>query len=652
MRRENFNPFEVTGGSRKKNYYLNRRYGSKSFSVDVFQDQKQSSAKKSNNTLGLIVEPKLLTLWLVVLFFGIFVLTARTAFLQIAQGDHFSEVAEGNRIRVIDIKAPRGVIYDRHQNLLLENVSSFALAVTPVDLPKDEGELRQLAIELSEVADMSSEDIFELLDTQSAYSYQSVIIKENLSHDEAIMVEILNSRYPGVILKSSSLRRYLTTNYLNSLSHVLGYIGKIEESRKAEYLEKGYLIDDYVGKAGIELSYEDELKGVNGKQTVEVDATGDAKEVLASKEPVSGNNLVLTIDSELQRVAEESLSRVLEKNGKKRGAVVIMEPNSGEILSLISLPAFDNNLFSQGISSEDFTKLINDPDRPLFSRAIAGEYPSGSTFKLIVSAAALEENIITPNTGFNSVGGIAVSRWFFPDWKAGGHGYTNLSKALAESVNTFYYMIGGGYNDFVGLGVDKITAYAKEFGLSKVLGIDLPNEADGFLPSKEWKEETKQERWYIGDTYNLSIGQGDVLVTPLQVASWTAVFASGGTLFKPYVVKEILDSNNNLVSEIKPVVLNKDFISPQNIEAVNKGLRQAVVSGSAVRLSTLPINVAAKTGTAQWSSNKEPHAWMTAFAPYEEPQIVVTVLVEEGEGGTITAAPVVYDILNWWANNR
>ncbi|MBI3290702.1 penicillin-binding protein 2, partial [Candidatus Falkowbacteria bacterium] len=360
-------------------------------------------------------------------------------------------------------------------------------------------------------------------------------------------------------LYSDATRNYLKTDEAPSLSHILGYVGKIEENQLEDYLNSGYLIDDHVGKAGLEFFYENELKGVNGREQVEVDAIGAAKEVIASERPIPGNNLILTIDSELQAVAEKSLQKALSSYGKRRGAVIIMDPNSGEVLAMVSLPTFDNNIFSRGISREDFSKLINDPDKPLYTRAISGEYPSGSTFKMIVGAAALEEGIINSWTGFSSVGGIRVNQWFFPDWKFGGHGWTTITKALAESVNTFFYTIGGGYEDFVGLGVEKIKAYAVRFGLTQKLGIDLPNEAAGFFPSIAWKEKTKGERWYVGDTYNLSIGQGDILITPLQLALWTSTFANGGTVYKPYVVKEILDAGNSVSREIKPRVLNEDF---------------------------------------------------------------------------------------------
>ncbi len=646
----NSNPFLITGSVKSSHYQL-RRFGRGNwFEVDSLA---QTNKQRNNPTaLGSLVNTKAMNVWLVIVALGLLILFGRTAYLQILQGDHFSAIAEGNRIRVRDIKAGRGVIYDRHRNLLVENVSAFSLAVIPVDLPKTDIERQSLVTELSKISTKTSAEIYNLIKQQSPYSYRPLILQENLSNEQAILTEILSGRYPGVVLWSASYRHYLPTSGQPSWSHLLGYTGKIEEEKLQEYLAAGYLIDDYTGKAGIELSYEAQLKGVNGKEQVEVDASGETKEILALQKAVPGNNLVLTIDSDLQQIVETSLRRMLQINHKQRGAAVVLDPKSGEVLALVSWPAFDNNLFSRGISQDDFNKLLNDPDKPLFSRVISGEYPSGSTFKLIVGAAALEEGIVTANSGFNSVGGITVSRWFFPDWKAGGHGWTNIYKAISESVNTYFYLVGGGYQDFIGLWIERIKQYAQEFGLSRPLGIDLPNEADGFLPSQAWKEETKKESWYIGDTYNLSIGQGDILVTPLQVAAWTSVFANGGTLYRPYVVKEILNPNNDEVDAIKPTVLNSNFISSENIQTINRGLRQAVLTGSAKSLYTLPLAAAAKTGTAQWSSQKENHAWATAFAPYDNPQVVVTVLVEEGGEGSSVAIPVIYEILQWWSENR
>jgi len=304
------------------------------------------------------------------------------------------------------------------------------------------------------------------------------------------------------------------------------------------------------------------------------------------------------------------------------------------------------------VSQEEYNAFLNDENNPLFNRAISGEVPSGSTIKPVVAAAALQERVISENTSFLSIGGLHIGQWFFPDWKAGGHGVTNVRKALAESVNTFFFYIGGGYQDFVGLGVDRLVKYMRLFGLGEKSGLDLNGESAGFVPTSDWKEETKNEAWYIGDTYHISIGQGDILVTPLQVANFTAAVANGGILYRPYLVQSLLDENNQVVKQIEPQIIRRDFIDPYNLQVVREGMRQTVIAGSARSLSVLPVNSAGKTGTAQWSSKKQNHAWFTGFAPYENPEIVITVLVEEGREGSEVSVPIAKEILDWYFSQR
>jgi len=378
---------------------------------------------------------------------------------------------------------------------------------------------------------------------------------------------------------------------------------------------------------------------------------GRKKNIISEEAGRPGRDLVLAIDLDLQRQAERALKDELRAAGKKRGSVIVLEPQTGEVLALVSEPAFDANLFARGISSDELAKLQNDPERPLFPRAIAGTLPSGSTFKLAVASAALEEGIVTPNTTVLSTGGISIGKSFFPDWKAGGHGPTNVTKALAESVNTFFYAVGGGYDKIDGLGVDRIVSYARKFGLGAPLGLDLASEGSGFLPSKQWKKEAKGESWYVGDTYHLAIGQGDITVTPLQIAVMTAVVANGGKLVQPHVV-DALTSSDGGRQTVAPKVLDPQVVSSKTINVVRQGMRQAVTQGSARALAGLPVAVAAKTGTAQWNNNKPNHAWFTSFAPYNDPKIVVTVAIEEGGEGSVTAAPVASRIIQWYFGGR
>ena len=646
VRKRNHNPFDIATQAEVGGL------GVRSGRIPDWLDIPSGRKRQKHAAQSLPIRSGWLQIWFGLALLGLLILGARAYYLQFFQGQHFLAVAEGNRIRIRDIKATRGVVYDRYSIQMVENVPRLTLAVIPVDLPW-RARRQEVLEQLLMLSSKSADEIATILDDQLTFSYQPIIIEENISHEQAVAVEIVSSRAPGIVVLAESTRHYLQNdNRASSLSHLLGYPSRMHENEMEKFLSKGYSFDDFVGRAGLELSYEKVLKGENGKEQVEVNAAGEAKEVIARRDAVHGSNLVLTIDFELQQETERLLQAQLDRLGNAKGSAIVLDPNSGEVLALVSLPSYNNNLFARGISSAEYQSLIQDPNLPLFNRAIVGEYPSGSTFKMIVAAAALQEKLITGSTGFQSVGGIGVNRWFFPDWKFGGHGWTTLTKALSESVNTFFYIIGGGYQNFEGLGVERIKTYAEKFGLSKPLGIDLPYEASGFLPSISWKEEFKDEAWYIGDTYHLAIGQGDLLVTPLQMAAWTSIFANGGTLYRPYLVKEITDDKNNPTQEVSPQILSQNIVEPEHIRLVNRGLREGVLTGSARGLSGLPVSVAAKTGTAQWSSVGDPHAWLTAYAPYENPNIVVTVLIEEGEEGSTAAVPVARDVILWWATNR
>jgi penicillin-binding protein 2 len=361
----------------------------------------------------------------------------------------------------------------------------------------------------------------------SLESYQALFAADNIDYDKAMLIALELPRWPGVFLSTKIRREYLaptagssTPAVLgeSSFSHILGYTGKINDE-EMKTLSQDYSPIDYIGKTGLESSWEKELKGSPGRKNIEVDALGRQKKIINEVAAANGANLQLSINGALQQKAEEVAGLYLKRMNLRRASVIIMNPNNGEIMALVSLPGYDNNLFAGGISQEAYNKFLNDPDRPLFSRAVSGEFPSGSTIKPIFAAGALQEKVINAATSFVSTGGLRIGEWFFPDWKAGGHGITDVRKALAFSVNTFFYYIGGGYGDFKGLGVSGLVKYAQLFGLGKLTGIDLPGERPGFVPTANWKEQTKKEPWYIGDTYHFAIGQGDVLVTPLQVAA-------------------------------------------------------------------------------------------------------------------------------------
>jgi len=595
-----------------------------------------------------------------VLLLFVFILYVKVAWLQILKGDYYYSMAEGNRIRIERIEAKRGVIYDRNFKPLVRNKANFLLYLVPADLPDDEKEMENIISKISGILeDITSDEIKEELNKVNKHSleaYLPLFIVDDIEYEKAMKIYLESSSWPGVILSNKTRREYLYVEGSEkaedkktslTLSHILGYTSKINSQELQEFGDE-YLPIDYIGKMGVEYFWENELKGQGGKKQIEVDALGKEKKIIGEEAVEDGHNLILSLDIEQQIKLEEILKKNLEKDNLTRGVAIAMDPRNGEILAMVSLPSYNDNDFASGISQDKYAELMNDPDNPLFNRAISGEYPSGSTIKPIWAVAALEEGVISENTTFLSVGGIRIGEWFFPDWRAGGHGRTDVRKAIADSVNTFFYYIGGGDENFQGLGVDRLVEYGELFGLDAQTGVDLAGEASGFLPTSEWKEEVKGERWYIGDTYHMAIGQGDLLVTPLQVAAYTSVFANGGKLFRPHFVKEILSSNDELIKEVEEDPVREDFINSYNIHVVRQGMRQTVTSGSARRLNSLPVEAAGKTGTAQWSTKENTHAWFIGFAPYENPEVVITVLIEKGGEGSDTAVPVAQEFLEWY----
>jgi len=616
------------------------------------------SAKHTTTTgtrkyLGKSILNKRLILFVLILLLGLTTILFRSFYAQILKGNYYRGLAESNRIRIRPIIAERGIIFDRFGKQLVQNVPNFSLSIVPQDLPTDRTKRQEVIYRLANISGLTEEYIQNLLLKYKNYSYESLILKDNLDYDTSLKIYIESSQMPGVLIEGGTKRDYIFSNNQASasstisLAHVLGYLGKLNDQELEENHSKGYLVSDNIGKTGIEKKYETEIRGIYGRKKIEVNSTGREQNVVAEEPPTPGKNLWLTIDLEAQNKLEQLIKTFIATKGEHRISAIALDPNNGDILALVSWPSFDNNLFSGGISQTDYQKYITDINKPLFNRAISGNIPSGSIVKPIVAAAALEEKIIDINKTFLSNGGLQVSRWYFKDWKAGGHGTTNVTKALAWSVNTFFYYIGGGYGNFTGLGVDKILEYMHKFNLAKKTGIDLPNESAGFLPSKEWKKNTKGEPWYVGDTYNLSIGQGDLLVTPLQAAVWTAAFANGGTIVKPHVAMQF-SSKDSKVEKLTFQPNNTNVISAKTAEIIRQGMRECVLTGSCKLLQTLPFTSAGKTGTAQWNSTKPEHAWFTAFAPYENPQVVITVLIEEGGQGSVVSMPIARDFLSWW----
>jgi len=590
-----------------------------------------------------------------VFFLMLSALAARAAYLDLRMGEEYRAQAEGNRLRIAAVPSERGVIYDRNGVLLVRNVPDFTLTVTPADLPRDAAERADLVVRIAESVGITPVDVEKALRNYPSNLASPVPIKEHLEYEQAVALDIASGHMPGVSLKAGTKREILlqpegVAAPIMSLSHVIGYQGRINEAEYARLKESGYLPTDAIGKSGVESSYETQLRGTYGRKQIEVDAFGREQKILASDEPVQGMDLTLSIDAKLQAVAERSLKASAGLNGRGRASAVAMNPKTGEILALVSLPSFDANVFARGITSKEYKALLEDPNQPLFPRAVSGLFPPGSTAKLMVAAAALAEKVVTTGTTVRSTGGIRYGAWFFPDWKPGGHGTTNVIKAIAESVNTFFYAAGGGWEHIEGLGIARLGAYFKKFGIGERLGIDLPGEGKGFVPDEAWKERVKDEPWYIGDTYHVSIGQGDLLSTPLQVAEWTSVFANGGDLVRPHVVKQI--RSDRTIERVEPDPIARQIVPKDVVDIVRRGMRETVLTGSARSLQTSPWPMAGKTGTAQWRDGEPTHAWFTGFAPYDDPEIVVSVLIEAGGEGSRAATPVARDIMEAWLRPR
>ena len=616
---------------------------------EIFLDAKISETSLDERKFETPINRRTFVMLFVFSIFCLTILFGKIIWLQIYNYGYYNLRAEENRTRITLIEADRGIIYDRNGKILVSNAPAFDLVVEPRDLPKKEESLNIVLYKVASILERSVLEIKNELSDSGLEDNQKILIESNIDHEKLLLIKSTLNELPGFSLRQSSLREYPLKEYT---AHVLGYIGKLTRDDLKKYQD--YFLIEKVGKIGLELEYEKFLHGEPGRKEIEVDVRGEQKYLLNHTPPISGNSLILTLDADLQKELYDRINEVLQNlksNNKKfsgGAAAVALDPRDGKILALVSLPSYDNNLFSKRISQSEFTKLANDESQPLFNRAIAGLYPSGSVVKPMIASAALQEEVISPLTTINCLGAIHVGSFKFGDWTT--HGPINVIKAIAQSCDVFFYHIGGGYGQITGLGIDRMDKYLNDFGFGNYTRIDLPGERSGLVPSAQWKKQTKGENWYIGDSYHLSIGQGDFLVTPLQMAMATAAVANGGNVYRPQLVDKIVSWDKNIIREFSPEVLNKDFIDIQNIEIARRGMRDAVVYGSSYFLRDLPVAAAAKTGTAQTGKAEEAHAWFTAFAPFDNPQIVLSIIIENGGEGSRVAAPIAKDVLKWYFN--
>ncbi len=538
------------------------------------------------------------------------VLGARLFMLQVANSGQFSNLAAANRSVSEAIPSTRGVVYDRNGLPLVTNVPSYTVKLRPADLPEDRR--ADVVQRLAALLNLDPADINISIDANPGSRFDLVRIATDV--DEKVANFIAESRLdlPGTEIVVESRREY-TTGPL--LSQLMGYTGPISRPELDALAANGYLPDDRIGKTGVESQYEAALRGVYGSQLVEKDASGRKLQVLQTvNEAVAGNSLDLTIDVKEQQYAEQALKWGMSTAKLKRGVVIVMNPQTGEILAMVSLPTYDDNLFAHGISSADYAALLANPDKPLINHAIAEQFPPGSTYKLVTGTGALADRKITSTTRVQTKGFLTLGTTKFWEWNHRGWGALDIRSGFAHSSDTFFYQLAGM------LGIDRLAYWAHEYGFGAPSGIDLPGEAPGIVPSNQWKLDTLGTAIYPGEVYQAGIGQGFDVATPLQLLNAYATLANGGTLYQPQVVRDIKDANGNIVRPFTPEVIRKLDVPANILETMRQAARQVVTSRHTYNLTDLPIVVAGKTGTAEYGTRDAEgrlpfHSWFVAFVP-------------------------------------
>jgi penicillin-binding protein 2 len=518
-------------------YKVKRKFSEDIEPEEILMDSRRlkESSEGEREKLEKPIKENILKIFLISIIVILATLLFKSFHLQIIKGNYWQGLADENRIRSYPIGPLRGIIYDKNKIPLAVNVPKLDLAVIPADLVKNK-DFSIIVERLAQSLEKTKQDIEGKIKENSELPYP-IIIEEDIPTEKAFLLESEFSNVPEISIKKDSRRQY---NDGPIFSHVLGYMAKADEE---EVKQKNYFIDDYIGRNGIEFIYEGLLRGLYGEELVETDNLGRKQKTLAIKEPVIGKDITLSIDAELQKEIYNALKAKLNTLYTSKAAAIAINPQNGKVLSLVSFPSFDNNEFVKGLTPELFEKILENKNEPLFNRAIMGLYPPGSTIKPLLASAVLQEGIIDPNKQINCPGYISVIDkynpnvvWTYNDWKA--HGPTDIIKAIAESCDVYFYTVGGGHGEIDGLGIENIEKYLKLFGWGQSLGIDLPGEKKGFIPSPSWKKEARNEDWYTGDTYNCSIGQGDITVTPLELTMAIAAIANGGKIFQPQLLNE------------------------------------------------------------------------------------------------------------------
>jgi penicillin-binding protein 2 len=581
------------------------------------------------------------------------VLLLRLIYLQVIRGEEYRLLSLNNRIRLQNIDPPRGLIFDRNGHVLVDNRPSFDVHITL----KDARPVEETINKLEKYLDVPAEELLLKLSASKGVSaYKPVLLKQDIGRNALASIEAHKYDLPGIAVNVKLRRHYLN---IQDAVHLIGYLSEINSQELASGKYPGLRRGDLIGKFGAEKAFENFLQGERGGRQVEVNANGQVVRILKTVAAKPGQNIHLTLDYPLQKKAESLLQGVA-------GAVVAMDPTSGRILALASSPSFDQNYFVSGMSHEQWDALISNPFRPMENKAIQGEYPPGSTYKIITALAGLVEGVIDEHTEFFCPGYYRFGNRVYRCWKRGGHGKVKIVKALAESCDVYFYQVG----DL--LGVDRLAWYAKAAGLGSPTGIELDKEARGLIPTAAWKKKRTGIAWQRGETLSVAIGQGFNLTTPIQMAGMMAAIANGGTRYKPMILESIKTADGRLIYQNEPQVAGKVPVTQKALELVRRGLWEVVNSnrGTARGSRLADIEFSGKTGTSQVISRKKdetrsdeevpahlrPHAWFVAYAPSEAPKIAVAVLVEHGEHGSGAAAPIAREMIktylrkNWPVN--
>jgi penicillin-binding protein 2 len=566
----------------------------------------------------------------------------RLFYLQVVNGDELRRLSKNNCIRLKSTDPSRGMIFDRNGTLLVDNRPAFDLNI----VLKDAKPIEQTVKKLSKYINVPESELMAKIENdKTVSSYKPIILKKDIGRDTLAAVEVRKFDLPGVAVDVKPRRHYVEPQ---TASHLIGYLSEInaDELNSEEY--PGYTVGDYIGKYGIEKIFESFLQGKRGGRQVEVNVMGQVVRILKTVDAQPGQNLYLTIDLRVQKKAEELLKGVA-------GAVAAMDPQTGQILALASSPSFDQNIFVDGMSHEQWDSLVSNPLRPLENKAIQGEYPPGSTFKIITAIAGLEEGVIDKNTILFCPGWYKYGNRVYRCWKHAGHGDINVVKALAESCDVFFYQVGQK------LGIDRLSMYAIASGLGSPTGIDLDHESAGLIPTAEWKKRRIGVDWQGGETLSVAIGQGYDLATPLQMLDFIAAVANGGKIYKPLILKSVYSSEGSVILESKKQLVGKLPVSKQTLQIIKEGLWNVVNNrkGTAWIAHVDGLDISGKTGTSQvvgrskehglseeeLAHQLKSHAWFVAFAPSEDPKIAVSVIVEHGGHGSSAAAPIAREVI-------